>query len=423
MDVRKEYFKRHISNPHARILELGPLNYPVVLKEYYPNCRYCDIRSTEEVKSLYSGNSYLEATGIYVDTDTIVEIDDVIHESYTEFYCDEEKFDVVVASHVLEHMEDLISALLDIGGILKPNGKFCIFYPDKRYAFDHFRQSTSFRDAYNVYRNGVKYNAPMVLDFFLMAVKENDPFRFWNNENLEDLLLPLSPQKAIPPFEKAENGVRMPDVHYWPFTDWDFLLFLYECTKMGLLPYRCLDFVQTQRNTQQFMLLLEYDPKVKDDSKDAENILIKYLKCALPHFYTAQDMDKDSDIENARFELATAKGELDNIKIRLESSETDLENTKAELVATGNELDKTKIRLESSEADLENTKAELVTTGNELENARRELSVTKMELESTRIGYEAIKSSTIWKTTAPIRKIMDIIKQLVRNLLGKKNES
>ena len=83
-----------------------------------------------------------------------------------------EKFDYVVASHVLEHMQDIIGFFQDISGIMKPGGKLCIIYPDKRYCFDHFRESASFRDAYDVFTRGRTETARMVLDFFSMSVNE-----------------------------------------------------------------------------------------------------------------------------------------------------------------------------------------------------------------------------------------------------------
>lgn len=41
-----EFFRPYIADQNARILELGPLNYPVAMKEVFPNTFYADIRST-----------------------------------------------------------------------------------------------------------------------------------------------------------------------------------------------------------------------------------------------------------------------------------------------------------------------------------------------------------------------------------------
>ena len=75
----RDYLKNAvICDKEKRILELGPLNRPIIKKNEYPNVFYADIRSTEEVKELYSGNDYLNTTGIQVDIDTIENIDFVL---------------------------------------------------------------------------------------------------------------------------------------------------------------------------------------------------------------------------------------------------------------------------------------------------------------------------------------------------------
>lgn len=338
MDLRKQFVTGHLRT-FDRILELGPLNRPIVLKKDFPNCIYCDIRCTEDVKDLYSGNAYLESTGLMVDTSTIVDIDDVIVGSYSGFYENKEKFDVVVASHVLEHMPDIIFSIRDIAGILKSGGIFCIVYPDKRYCFDHFRQSASFRDAYNVFVNGVEFNAPMVLDFFLSSISENNPFKFWSNDSILDLLEKKDFKTVKEYFEAAKSGVQMDDVHYWPFTDWDFLFFLYQCTSAGLLPFRCIDFIPTQENDQQFFVALQYDPDIKDIDDALTNIK-KYMSIALPHFYSNS------------------------------------------------------FNLEMAELRKHNT--DLVSENKRLQNICCEL--------------DAIKNSTSWRLTSPLRRIMDLLK-------------
>ncbi len=291
MDVRIDFFDHLVHDPSCRILELGPLNRPIAEKNKYPNSFTCDIRSTEDVKKLYSGNDYLTATGIYVDPETIVPVDYVAHGSYTETFEGEERFDYVIASHVLEHVDDLLFSLRDIGNLLKPGGIFFVVYPDKRYCFDHFRTSASFRDAYQVYRKGSTENSSMVLDFFFSVIPENDPNVFWENQDLIRDHLPKAPfTYALDRYEQAVRGVRMDDIHYWPFTDMDFLKFLYDCTRAGLLPFRCVDFRPCIRGDQQFMLALSYDPSICSDPLDAEAVLASWMEKALPDYYSGDDV-------------------------------------------------------------------------------------------------------------------------------------
>lgn len=300
MDPRIDFFQSIIQDKSKRILELGPLNRPIVDKQVFPNTFYCDIRSTEDVRKLYSGNDYLEATGISVDPETIVPIDYVIKGSYAETFEKLEKFDIVVASHVLEHMEDLIFALRDLSAVLKEGGVLCLIYPDKRYCFDHFRTSASFRDAYRVFRNGPTENASMVLDFYYSVIPENQPYIFWQKDGILNHLPKASFENAVQHYEQALNGVKMDDVHYWPFSDMDFLKFLYDCTRAGLIPLRCIGFRSSLENDQQFMVALQYDRNVLEHPEQALKELEQQMENAIPDYFSSQDIMMWQENENLR---------------------------------------------------------------------------------------------------------------------------
>jgi hypothetical protein len=85
MDYRTN-FDELISDKAAKILEIGPLHRPLAKKEKYPNVMYCDIRNTEQIKKLYSGNEYLSITNICIPIEDIVDIDIVLQDSYREIF-------------------------------------------------------------------------------------------------------------------------------------------------------------------------------------------------------------------------------------------------------------------------------------------------------------------------------------------------
>ncbi|MDR2743308.1 MAG: class I SAM-dependent methyltransferase, partial [Treponema sp.] len=96
-----------------RILEIGPLTTPNVKKSPGRNVFYADIRTTEEVKNFYKNDPN-------VVNDNIVPIDYVINGTYSDSLKNVEKFDYVIATHVIEHIPELISFFQDIAGILNP---------------------------------------------------------------------------------------------------------------------------------------------------------------------------------------------------------------------------------------------------------------------------------------------------------------
>lgn len=291
----RDYLKNTvICDKEKRILELGPLNRPIIKKNEYSNVFYADIRSTEEVKELYSGNDYLNTTGIQVDIDTIENIDFVLKKSYKETFSEAEHFDYIVASHVLEHTTDLIATLQDLATVLKPNGKLCIIYPDKRYCFDHFREEASFRDAFDVFSNGIAASAHMVLDFYFSAIDENSPIKFWYPDKIEELLPNNSFNKAKEHYKEALQGKRMDDVHYWPFSDYGFGKFLYDCLRAELLPYHCVELHATAESTQEFLVILEKKEACIDKSLD-ELTHMKKLISKIPYNYYNADSGTNNE--------------------------------------------------------------------------------------------------------------------------------
>jgi predicted SAM-dependent methyltransferase len=305
-----------IPNFDMRILEIGPLNYPLVKKSEYPNVIYCDIRNTEQIKALYSGNNYLKITGITVDINSIIDIDLVLNESYEKTFADKPKFDYIVASHVLEHVDDLIFTLCDIATILKPGGQFIIYYPDKRYCFDHFREEVSFRDVYERHISQRSALSRLIFDFFNSAIKENDPVKFWKAENMHDLLPTNDTQTVLNFCQEFSSGHFMDDVHYWPFSDAGFIKFLYDATRAGIIKYSCKNFYPTLENTQQFLVVLENKIDNWNLNYELQNLRICYSNVE-DRYYCSNNIK--------------AKEELVRLNELLEAERQELLRTKQEL--------------------------------------------------------------------------------------------
>lgn len=255
MDFR-EYARVKVIKKTDRILEFGPLNRPTVKRPEYPNVYYADIRNSDDIKKLYTGNDYLESTGIHVDLDTIVDIDYVIKDTYSKSFKGVEKFDVIVLSHVIEHVPDIINFFQEVTGLLKKDGKLVIIYPDARYCFDHFRNGSTFVDAYSAYIEK-RMNHSAVFDFVNNVVHENDPSYFWNNESQNDILPTTEFSKTIQAYKNAKNDELPDDIHFWPFADYQFVKFLYDLDRAGLSDFEISEYFGTQENTQEFLAILK----------------------------------------------------------------------------------------------------------------------------------------------------------------------
>ncbi|GMO35507.1 MAG: hypothetical protein Ta2B_15570 [Termitinemataceae bacterium] len=272
-------------NLTKRILEIGPLHCPNIKKAPGVNVFYADIRSTDDVKKFFYADTH-------VPNDQIVDIDYVIGEKYSESLANAEKFDYVIATHVLEHIPQLILFFQDIGKILNAKGKLCLAIPDKRYCFDHFRYPTSFAECYDVYTRKINNLPFRVLDFCINYTI-NDADYWWNNRSNFDHMRDMDQFSggggAKENYIKALNGEYI-DVHFSVFTPETFLTLLYNMICFNLLPFKCIEFYSTDVGALEFNCVLEYEPKLLEkESMEAQkekdnllNLLNKYNDSIIP---------------------------------------------------------------------------------------------------------------------------------------------
>ena len=130
--------------PNLSGIEIGPLVNPIVTREL-SDVKYVDRASTDNLKEWYS-------------KDPNINVDDIMHidyiwgdQSLAEATGGTEQFDYCVASHVIEHIPDLITWLGEIASILKVGGVACFAVPDKRYTFDYLRSVTTTADVVDNY--------------------------------------------------------------------------------------------------------------------------------------------------------------------------------------------------------------------------------------------------------------------------------
>lgn len=345
----------YIKDKNARILELGPLNRSLLDRKKYKNYFFADIHSTEEVKDLYSGSNYLKRTGIVVDLEDIIPIDYVVKDTYKETFKDLEKFDYVIASHVLEHMPNLLNFFFDVQNILTEDGELIIIYPDKRFCFDHFRSESKFADIYDIWKTSEVGNPRQTLDFFTNVLHENNAVKFWDMDEEIPMYNGEDVKNNLQRYPMWKKGMLEKDVHYWPFSDYGFLKFLRDCMMYSIFDFSITKFVPTQKDTQEFLVIMnfskrdnleEIDKKLQSAKRYYENVYYrldeyKELTNQLQGTITMlNDKIVQSEIKNEEL-LKDIKKKEQELK-RLESN---LEKTQSDLFAKETELvEKTKVK-------------------------------------------------------------------------------
>jgi SAM-dependent methyltransferase len=107
--------------------------------------RYVDHAAREELIRLYETE--------FAQTATIPETD-VVDDAQTLAAFADGSLDFVVASHVLEHLEDPVAALRSMLRVLRPGGVAFLILPDARHTFDAARERTTIEHLLLDHREG-----------------------------------------------------------------------------------------------------------------------------------------------------------------------------------------------------------------------------------------------------------------------------
>lgn len=119
-------------------LEIGPLADPLVPRSD-GRITYVDQADTPSLRRTYADNPR-------VDVERLVEVDAVWGERTLLECLDGRTVDYVMASHVAEHVPDLVTWLKEVREVLNPGGQVRLALPDIRFSPDALREETRLVD-------------------------------------------------------------------------------------------------------------------------------------------------------------------------------------------------------------------------------------------------------------------------------------
>lgn len=241
-------------------LEIGPLCWPLVTKaESNGRIYYVDYSSAEFLREKYKKDSS-------VIINEIVEIDYLWGNQTLPELVAEKKFDYAIASHVIEHVPNMLGWLREIAEVLKDGGILSLAIPDKRYTFDIKRPLTVLGDLIESYLLNKRRPSPRdIFDHTSLACKV-DMVLAWNNgvdlNNLEHM---GGLEKAYLLASKYLSEEDYQDVHVNILTPVRFLELLEKASELGLFDYEIASFHDTYYNSHEFIVLLRRLPRELSD--------------------------------------------------------------------------------------------------------------------------------------------------------------
>ncbi len=127
--------------------------------------------------------------------------------------------DLIVASHVIEHVPNIVYWLQIIAGCLSQGGVLSLAIPDKRQTFDYFRHTSTIGEILEAYFQ--KYDRPTlraVIDHRRYAVRRNGKNSWIEETKPEELDFVFNDSKIIKTFLDKWRGGEYIDTHCWVFT-------------------------------------------------------------------------------------------------------------------------------------------------------------------------------------------------------------
>ena len=235
---RKEFIKSLSFEKKKSVLEIGPFNNPIFTGD---NVKYFDVLNSVNLKDR-SKNLGLDTT----------RIPDVIHfvDPYGDLSKVNEKFDLVISSHVIEHQPDLISFLINIKKLLNIGGIAAFIVPDKRYCFDHYNSTSNIFEILSSHISKDKKH--LLYKFFLHRLNtvHNDPVRHWQKDHGK---LKLNKEQFLEAInEWNENKSNYIDVHSWFFTPLSLLQIFQSLKDFDYLNYNTINIFNTPQNQLEF---------------------------------------------------------------------------------------------------------------------------------------------------------------------------
>ncbi|MBV8916239.1 MAG: class I SAM-dependent methyltransferase [Acetobacteraceae bacterium] len=228
--------------------EIGALNRPTVRKDE-GHIIYVDHTDRTGLLEIFGHTD--------MDLSTILEVDAVWGENRL-LECLPGPVDYVLASHVIEHVPDLVGWLREVREALAPEGQLRLAVPDRRYTFDLLRRESGLADVLDAYLRRARAPLPRAVLEFVLMTREVSAQKAWLGQIDLEAIRAQTPSVAHAltlAREVLESG-RYVDSHCWIFTPRSFAALMEELSIAELLGMGCAEFYDTAPFDLEFFVAL-----------------------------------------------------------------------------------------------------------------------------------------------------------------------
>jgi SAM-dependent methyltransferase len=210
LEIGGSYGPLAAGDPALKVKTLDHLDRAALVAKYKSSA--VDTALIQPVDYVWSGERYLDLVG-------------------------ETRFDWIVASHVIEHVPDLVGFINECAEILTPGGRLSLVVPDKRREFDCYRPPTGLGSVIDAHLQGRRFSSPGLAAEFGLNTARLDGRDVWTDEDrgTPQFLYGLEVAKGL--MGSVQAGAYV-DIHAWVFTPHSFRLMIEDLHSLGLLRLR-----------------------------------------------------------------------------------------------------------------------------------------------------------------------------------------
>jgi SAM-dependent methyltransferase len=211
-------------------LEIGPAHNGILPKRDGFNTRTTDYLDRDGLVAKYQHFAQYSM-------DDIEEVDYVLAPGAVFSEAIPDRFDLVLASHVLEHTTSLIDFVNECGRLLRPGGVLSLVVPDHRFCFDRFRERSSLGSVIDASLDPKPVHTVGTLTEFSMLASKHRGSTSWNPGHAGKYSLVHTMDAVRANAAKATTGTYV-DVHHWIFSPNHLRLLLNDLADLGYISLR-----------------------------------------------------------------------------------------------------------------------------------------------------------------------------------------
>ena len=218
----------------SEIVEIGGSHSPLVPKQDGWSTCVVDHASREDLIAKYG---YKTEVASKVEDVDVVWAHGRLHEAFPDG--SKGKYDAIVASHVIEHIPNVLGFLQSCEFLLKPTGRVILAIPDKRRCFDFFGSLSTSGDVLDAFYSGNSTHTPKTaFEEVAYAVARNGRIG-WGAEPEGDVAFVHSLRQAESVLRRSVGDRHTYfDFHAWRFVGPSFEQIILELSYLGYIDLR-----------------------------------------------------------------------------------------------------------------------------------------------------------------------------------------